>query len=96
MYEGDIDDFVDAELKALSIAQIKAEETGSCKEDVITGDLLEDGYSKNSQKIARYLTTLQSRLAGLDHNFRSRPDWTEKFRSSLRFLGPDCKTVPII
>src|SRR5438045_1458889 len=36
------------------------------------------------------------RLAGLDCNFWSRLDWTKKFRSSLRFLGLDCKTVPII
>src|SRR5438552_9614491 len=36
------------------------------------------------------------RLAGPDCNFRSRLDWTEKFRSGLRFLGPDCKMVPII
>jgi hypothetical protein len=59
--EVDIDDFIDAELNAFSVAPVTEAEA----------DLLIDGYSEDSWRIARYLTTLQ-RLVGLNKTeFRS-------------------------
>jgi hypothetical protein len=52
-HETDTDDFIDVELGALSIAPIQVEESATAD------DILEDGYSKDSQRIARYLTTLR-------------------------------------
>ena len=55
--------------------------------------LKDDAYEINHK---HFDTVTKSRLAGPDRNFQSRLDQTEKFRSGLRFLGLDCKTVPII
>jgi hypothetical protein len=52
--ETDIEDFIDAELGALSIAPVRVEERAS--EEV---SVLEDEYSGDSQRIAKYLTTLR-------------------------------------
>jgi ribonuclease HI len=61
--EVDINDFIDAELNAFSVALVAVE-------DALT-DLLTDGYSEDSWQIARYLTTLQ-KLAGMGRTeFRS-------------------------
>ena len=57
MCELDIDEFVDAELGALSIAPIHADEI-ECEKTVVE-NVLEDGYSEDSQRIAQYLTTLR-------------------------------------
>jgi hypothetical protein len=51
-----INDFINAELNAFSIALVAVK-------DALT-DLLTDRYSKDSWQIARYLTTLQ-KLAGI-------------------------------
>ena len=48
-HEVDIDDFIDAELNAFSVAPVAFE----------AEDLLADGYSEDSWRIARYLTTLR-------------------------------------
>jgi hypothetical protein len=59
--EVDINDFIDAELNAFSVAPVTEAKA----------DLLTDGYSEDSWRIAKYLTTLQ-RLAGLNRTeFRS-------------------------
>jgi hypothetical protein len=59
--EVDIDDFIDVELNAFSVAPVVVEDA----------DLLTDRYSEDSWRIARYLTTLQ-RLVGLNRTeFRS-------------------------
>ena len=57
MYEMDIEDFIDAELGALSIAAIQAEE--NCEDKVTAVNILEEGYSEDSQKTAQYLTMLK-------------------------------------
>jgi hypothetical protein len=55
-YETDIEDFIDAELGALSIAPVRA---GGQEEETAEEKVLEEGYSEDSQKIARFLTTLR-------------------------------------
>ena len=51
----DIEDFIDTELGALSIVpvQVNSQETEEHE------DVLEEGYSKDSQQIARFLLTLK-------------------------------------
>jgi Integrase zinc binding domain len=59
--EVDINDFINAELNAFSVAPVVVEDV----------DLLVDRYSEDSWQVARYLTTLQ-RLVGLTKaEFRS-------------------------
>src|SRR5436853_1411542 len=53
MYKIDIENFINTKLGALSIAPIQVEEGR------VANEILEDGYSKDSQRIARYLTTLR-------------------------------------
>ena len=55
-FEEDIEDFIDAELGALSIAPIRVEGE-LIEEDEV--NVLEEGYSEGSQRIAEYLTTLR-------------------------------------
>jgi hypothetical protein len=52
--ETDIEDFIDAELGALSIAPVQVEDDEPTSEEV---SVLEDDYSEDSQRIAKYLTT---------------------------------------
>ena len=59
--EVDIDDFIDAELNAFSVAPVVVEDA----------DLLTDGYSEDSWQIARFLTTLQKLVRLNRAEFRS-------------------------
>ena len=59
--EVDIDDFIDAELNAFSVAPVVVEDV----------DLLVDGYSEDSWQVARYLTTLQRPVGLTKAEFRS-------------------------
>jgi hypothetical protein len=68
--ETDIKDFIDAELGALSIAPVRVEEPVCEKVSV-----LEDSYSEDSQRIAKYLTTLRKpeNMRGSEfRNFKKR------------------------
>jgi len=59
-HEIDIKEFIDFELGALSIALVRVEENRVDKSTTTTTkNILEKGYSKNSQKIVQYLTTLR-------------------------------------
>ena len=73
----DIEDFIDAELGALSIAPIQVEE-----DDAADG-ILEDGYSEESQRIARYLTMLH-KPEGM-----SRAEFRAFKRQALRYAVMD-------
>ena len=63
VHETDIEDFIDAELGALLITPIQVEE------DDVADRILEEGYSEESQRIARYLMML-CKLEGM-----SRPEF---------------------
>ena len=54
-YETDIEDFIDAELGALSIVPVQA----GGQEETAEEKVLEEGYSEDLQKIAQFLTTLR-------------------------------------
>ena len=60
------------------------------------GDLLHSIPTELRYSFNWPAVVIDIRLARPDCNFQSRLDWTKKFRSGLRFLGPDCKMVPII
>ena len=51
----DIEDFINAELGALSIVPVQVNSQGTEEHE----NVLEEGYSKDSQQIARFLTTLK-------------------------------------
>jgi hypothetical protein len=71
-YKTDIEDFIDAELGALSIAPVQAgidEDSSDGREE--PDGILEDGYSKDSQKIALFLTTLRKPSEMSRGEFRS-------------------------
>ena len=72
-HEVDIDNFIDAELNAFSIAPVVVE----------VEDLLEDGYSEDSWRIARYLATLR-KPDGLN-----RAEFRNFKRKALRFAVTD-------
>jgi Integrase zinc binding domain len=55
-FETDVEDFIDAELGALSITPIRSEEEPNEDNKV---SVLEEGYSEDSQRIAEYLTILR-------------------------------------
>jgi len=72
-YKVDIKDFVDAELGALSITPVQADLDS--KEVKELKRILEDGYSKDSQKIVLFLTTFKklSEISQREfHAFRKR------------------------
>ena len=51
----DIEDFIDAELGALSIMPVQVSSQGTEEHE----DILEEGYSEDSWQIARFLSTLK-------------------------------------
>src|SRR5438045_5423055 len=51
----DIEDFIDVELGALLIVPVQVNSQGTEEHE----DVLEEGYSKDSQQIARFLLTLK-------------------------------------
>jgi len=73
--EVDIEDFIDAELNAFSVALIVAEGSSTSPTGFTDKDLLEDGYLEDSWQIARYLTSLK-KLEGMSRsefwNFRRK------------------------
>ena len=85
----DIEDFIDAELGALSIAPIQVEE-----DDAADG-ILEDGYSEESQRIARYLMML-CKPEGMSRAefraFKRRALWYAVMDKQLYFTGS--KNIP--
>jgi hypothetical protein len=68
-YKTDIEDFIDAELGALSIAPVQAGMDEDSSEE--PEGILEDGYSKDLQKIAQFLTTLRKPNGMSRGEFRS-------------------------
>jgi hypothetical protein len=57
--EVDIDDFIDAEINAFSVASVMAEETDKTDRTESNDNLLTDRYSDKSWQIARYLAILK-------------------------------------
>ena len=83
--EVDIDDFIDAEINAFRVAPITADDNESDPGSALSQgqdpdlELLEDGYSEESWRIAQYLTTLR-RPDGL-----SRAEFRSFKRKALQF-----------
>ena len=70
-YEGDIDDWIAAELDYLGISASSVEEALSNKQESVQEDPLDDGYSEHSQSLAWFLTTLKKPVGMSRVEFRA-------------------------